>query len=84
VSVEQFVAILAALAALFGAVAKCISEVRQYHRAVNSKMDALLELTAVSSHASGVLEGQQESVTHAGLPHSDYDPPSSHWRRGHN
>ena len=51
---EQFAAILTALAAVLGAVAVCIKEVREYHRAVNSKMDVLLALTATASRAEGV------------------------------
>ncbi len=58
---EQFVSILAALAVLLGAVARCIAEVRKYHAAVNSKMDQLLALTARSAHAAGRLERDSES-----------------------
>lgn len=36
-------------------------EVVQYHHAVNSKMDALLEVTAKSSKAEGVLEEKERS-----------------------
>jgi len=61
-SPEQFVAILGGLAVLLAAVARCIAELRAYHAAVNSKMDALLELTATSSRAEGKLEGQSEPV----------------------
>jgi len=61
-SPEQFVAILGGLAVLLAAVARCIAELRAYHAAVNSKMDALLELTATSSRAEGKLEGRAEPV----------------------
>ena len=56
-TIEQFIAIMCALAALLGGVARCIAELRAYHRAVNSKMDQLLALTASSSRAAGRLEG---------------------------
>jgi hypothetical protein len=62
-SPEQFAAILLALAAVFGAVARCIAELRSYHSAVNSKMDALLELTATASLAEGKLLGEAKPST---------------------
>lgn len=70
-SPEQFAGILLALAAVFGAVARCIHEVREYHKAVNSKMDALLQLTAVSSRAEGALA---ERRTRRGSPDASGDP----------
>lgn len=59
---EQFVAILTAFAAVLGAVAVCIGEVRRYHTAVNSKMDALLSLTAAASKAEGKEAERQEQA----------------------
>jgi hypothetical protein len=55
VTIEQFVAILGALTVLLVAVARVLAEVREYHRAVNGKMDTLLALTAKSSLAEGKL-----------------------------
>jgi hypothetical protein len=80
-SPEQFVAILFALAAVFGAVAKCIAEVRQYHSAVNSKMDALLTLTAASSRAEGVLAEREAQEQPPGLPGGRSPLPSENWRQ---
>ena len=81
---EQFAAVLVALAAVLGGIARCIAEVRAYHRAVNSKMDALLELTATSSRAEGRLEGTQTPPPGSG----GADKPLGHWsaskRRGEN
>jgi hypothetical protein len=67
-STEQFVAILTAIATVLGAVTRVIVELRVYHRAVNSKMDTLLTLTAKSSHAAGVLEGSTAPVNDGELP----------------
>lgn len=55
-SVEQFVAILGALAALATATAALVLQVREYHKAVNSKMDQVLELTRAAAYAEGELE----------------------------
>lgn len=83
-SPEQFGTILLALAAVLGAVAKCIAELRAYHHAVNSKMDRLLELTATSSLAEGKLLGPDEQVGNFPTKDAGDSPPSSRWRRGHN
>ena len=45
---------MGALVAVLGAVTALAIAVRDWHRAVNSKMDALLDLTARASHAAGV------------------------------
>lgn len=52
-SPEQFTAILTALAAVLGAVAVCIAEVRRYRTAVTLKMDLLLALTGEAEFAKG-------------------------------
>jgi len=81
-SPEQFAAVLVALAAVLGAVAKCIAEVRAYHAAVNSKMDALLALTAKSSRAEGKLEGQTETPAGDGPGRGETpDWPNPGWSR---
>jgi Na+/H+-dicarboxylate symporter len=69
-TVEQFVAILAAMAVLLGAVARCIAEVRYYHSAVNSKMDRLLAVTSRSSRARGRLDADT-AAARANRPKGD-------------
>lgn len=60
---EQFVAVLSAFAAVLGGLGLVLRELREYHRAVNSKMDALLRLTEISARAEGVLsEAQRQAV----------------------
>ena len=81
---EQFAAVLVAFAAVLGGVARCIAEVRAYHRAVNSKMDALLTLTAKSSLAEGRLEAQQEAPPTGEASEGLYGKWSARTRRGHN
>ena len=53
---EQFTGVLVALTGLIGAVVALWREVHGYHKQVNSRMDELLRLTALSSHAAGVAE----------------------------
>lgn len=83
-TVEQFVAVLGGFAVVLGGLAKVISELREYHRAVNSKMDQLLQLTAVSSHASGVLEGIADSSRSASPPPAHPEAWSDKTHPGHN
>jgi len=68
----QLAAVLLGLAAVLGAIAQCIREVRSYHHAVNSRMDELLELTAKSSLAEGKLTRRKRvgklPTTSEGLP----------------
>jgi putative effector of murein hydrolase len=59
VTVDQATALLIALTGLIGAIVGLAVQVRAYHHAVNSRMDELLNLTRASSHAAGVVEGQQ-------------------------
>jgi len=66
VTVEQFVAILAAITALIGVLGGIWVQLRQTHKLVNSRLSALLELTATSSRAEGVLEGQHAAETQKG------------------
>ena len=61
-SPEQFVAILFGIAAILGGIARTIAEVRAYHKAVNSKMDALLQLTETSAFARGRLRRSSTDV----------------------
>ena len=81
---EQFAGVLLAFATLLGAIARCIAEVRAYHRAVNSKMDALLALTAKSSRAEGRLEAKEEPPPTGGGSEGLYGKWSARTRRGHN
>ena len=81
---EQFAAIMVAFAAVLGGVARCIAELRAYHKAVNSKMDALLELTATSSYAEGKLGAADSDVGKSPTENQGNPPPSARWRRGHN
>lgn len=60
---EQFVAILSAFGAVLAGLGLVLRELREYHHAVNSKMDALLHLTEISARAEGVLsESQRQAV----------------------
>ena len=81
---EQFGAILLALAAVLGAVARCIAELRAYHRAVNSKMDELLALTAISARAEGRLETSKGLPQDSGGPDDELGKWSAAKHRGHN
>jgi hypothetical protein len=83
-SPEQFTALLIAIAAVFGAVAKCIAELRAYHAAVNSKMDELLVLTARSSRAEGLLAGRSGELEEPAPVVAPNVPWSARVRRGHN
>jgi len=80
----QLAAVLTGLAAVLVGLAQVIRELRAYHRAVNSRMDELLELTRTSSRAEGKLAGPDEpsGISPQGLMGNP--PPSSRWRRGHN
>jgi len=51
---DQFIAVLGGFAALIGAVAGLWSAVHGYHKEVNGRLDALLNLTASSSYARGI------------------------------
>ena len=55
-TVEQFIAILAALTALSTAVGVAIAQLRQTHNLVNSRMSELLAITRAAAHAQGVLD----------------------------
>jgi hypothetical protein len=55
-SVEQFIAILAALTSLTAAVGVAIAQLRQTHALVNSRMSELLAVTKSAAHAQGVLD----------------------------
>lgn len=56
-SPEQYVSIMVACTGLVVAVAALWRSVTAYRHEVNSRLDQLIELTATSSHAAGVLEG---------------------------
>jgi len=74
VSVEQFIAILGALAVLIGAVAGAIAQLRQTHALVNSRMTELLALTRSGAHAEGVLE--EKAAARSTVPRKSFvDPP---------
>ena len=77
---EQFAAIMVA----FAAASLLLAELRAYHKAVNSKMDALLELTATSSYAEGKLGAADSDVGKSPTENQGNPPPSGRWRRGHN
>jgi hypothetical protein len=53
VTPEQFVAILVALTGLIGAVGALAAVVRNYHQAVDGRMDELLRLTRDASYLEG-------------------------------
>lgn len=56
-SPEQYVSIMVACTGLIVAVAALWRSVAAYRHEVNSRLDQLIDLTATSSHAAGVLEG---------------------------
>jgi hypothetical protein len=68
VSPEQFTAILGGITALLGAIGALVITISRYHQAVNHKMDALLELTASSSHAEGVKAERERRSPEPGHP----------------
>jgi hypothetical protein len=59
VTTQEFVTIMGALTALIVAVTALVVQVVAYHRVVNSRMTELLELTAKSSRAEGLLQSEQ-------------------------
>lgn len=54
-TVEQFVAVLGALATLIAAMTALLVQARATHALVNSRMTELLELTQKSARAEGAL-----------------------------
>lgn len=58
-SPEQLVAVMGALTALVVAVGGVYVQIRQLSRRVDGRLEQLLELTATSAHAQGVLEEQE-------------------------
>jgi hypothetical protein len=56
VSPEQLAAILVALAGLLTAVGVVLGQIVALRREMDGRLTQLLELTATSSHAAGVLE----------------------------
>ena len=61
---EQLVAVLGAITALVVAFGAIFRELRSLKTHVNSRMDQLIDLTATSSKAEGVLQ-ERESVGHS-------------------
>jgi hypothetical protein len=80
----QLAAVLTGLAAVLVGLAQVIRELRSYHRAVNSRMDELLELTKTSSRAEGRLERPASNVGKSPTELIGDSPPSTRVRRGHN
>jgi len=66
VSIEQFIALLGAVTALVVALGAILVQLRQTHQLVNSRLSALLELTATASRAEGVIQGQHDALTQKG------------------
>jgi hypothetical protein len=56
-TVEQFVSVILALAALLGGLARVWVEVRRTHKAVNSRLDELVKITRDAAYARGQLAG---------------------------
>jgi hypothetical protein len=54
---EQYVSVMVAVTGLLVSVAGLWRSVTAYRHEVNSRLDQLIQLTATSSHAAGVLEG---------------------------
>jgi len=57
-TIDQFIALVGAVAGLIALVLKTWLEVRKVHTLVNSRMTELLELTRVAARAAGVKEGE--------------------------
>jgi len=80
----QTAAVLTGFAAVLAALAQVIRELRSYHRAVNSRVDELLELTRSSSLAEGRLRGPIDQVGKSPTELIGDSPPSTRAHRGHN
>jgi len=68
-TVEQYVSLLGAITALLLAVGTVAVQIRTLHTLVNSRLTELLELTATSSRALGVIDAKtaaDESAAAAG------------------
>ena len=57
--ISQWAALVAAFTTMLVALAGVFREMRQLRLHVNSRMDQLIDLTATSSHAAGVLQEKE-------------------------